>query len=319
MTKKKEVLVPEVITMSPKSTFDQYFDQNGIDPRQVIEYQKENPAIQLKDLKAVEFARYSNRPSAINVIKDFSNILDRHSIKHSFGDVYLCRYGSSGSEGVEPLYERTREHGESSLGSLLVRRTLTLIKFTDFHDAEMEFNLAINNLQNGIQIALGPEVRVCRNLCIYGGNIVSTMNTRGQQGFTYENLKEHITGWVRNLHERYENIIKVIKAMKAYQLTNPDIFPEFFGRLMFEALINQKNGNTSFLNQTEVVSYQRDFINKTKDLTEVDKIKNVWDFYNMGTATLSYAKTDSSRLLSANAEFGNHVVKEFIPELMFEN
>lgn len=242
-------------------------------------------------------------------IEDALEILDKKGYSANLEEIYVNKYVSAGNKGAIALKGKTAQYGEGNIQTWLLRRALTLVKINEFMGIDMSYSLALNYLQDGYQIAIGNQVHICKNMCIYGGNIFQTYGHGRGQNKPYKTVLDHISGWVAMLPEKVEEDGHVIAKMQETKFDHSKNH-QFFGGLMEMALTNPN----APMYQTEVVDFQREYLGKAGNNPEKlqEAMPTLWDFYNVGTSILRADKTDTKRLLNSNNWFSNFMVKEFM-------
>lgn len=277
----------------------------------VLTFKEATEVITLDELRLAESDQQASK-AHYEFIDEVRLICDRAGIKYSIDEVYVNKYVSAGNKGAIQLKKQSELYGENNIRTWLLRRALTLVKFTDYVLNDMGYTMALNYLQDGFQVALGMNVHICKNMCIYGGNIVQTYGEGRRGNISYDALMDHIRGWVGTLREKYDADMKVIDMMKSRPF-NHTIAHEYFGGLMENAMIGNKNGKHFMFDETEVKDFQRGYLEKIE--YDPDKayhlMPSLWDFYNCGTSVLRMNETDTRKILVSNNRFSNSILEEF--------
>ena len=103
------------------------------------------------------------------VIERILDIIGKYGYKAKVEDMFAAKNNDSKRPGVSILPEREQMYGKGAPESFILRRVYTTITVGD--EAEGIRNaIAISYNQNGIQVAFGPNVRICHNQTILGSN-----------------------------------------------------------------------------------------------------------------------------------------------------
>lgn len=277
----------------------------------VLTFKDATEVITLDELRLAESDQQASK-AHYEFIDEVRLICDRAGIKYSIDDVYVNKYVSAGNKGAIQLKKQSELYGENNIRTWLLRRALTLVKFTDYVLNDMGYTMALNYLQDGFQVALGMNVHICKNMCIYGGNLIQTYGEGRKGNISYEALMDHIGGWVNGLKEKYDADMNLISMMKSRPF-NHEIANEYFGGLMAKAMIGNNSGKYFMFDETEVKNFQREYLKKVNYDPEqaYHAIPSLWDFYNLGTSVLSLKETDTRKILVSNNRFSNSILEEF--------
>ena len=279
----------------------------------VLTFKNPTEVLTLDELKLTESDQTAER-AHYEFIEDVMSICDDAKIKTSLGDIFVNKYTSKANPGAIALKSRTDQYGKGHIKTWLLRRALTLLTFTDYVHNDMRYTIALNYLQDGFQIALGMNVNVCSNMCIYGGNIMETYGKGRGNNIEYATLLDHVKGWINGLKEKHDEDLNIINTLKETEFNHKNI-RAYFGGLMENAIIGNNSGEFYHYSEQEVKDFQREYLKKIDfDLSLAEeKIPTLWEFYNLGTSVLSMNKTDPRRILNSNNKFSNSIIKEFTP------
>lgn len=201
--------------------------------------------------------------------------------------------------GVTTLPQLEKEFGEGSVESHLLRRVYTTIELHKNSTDELVTTLCIAYHQKGIQIGIGPMVRICKNQTILGyQDVVSNYSCWGKEKLKKEQrdipyLLKQVDEWFSHFDEDSERRIEFIQKCKETQFLH-DSFYQLVGRMVEQRVIV----DASF-NETTIYALNNTQINKSVEifLQEKESIHNFWDAYNIFNRQLKPASADIPTIL----------------------
>lgn len=278
--------------------------------------------LDIQELKQTQSIMDSQIPEHWEFFEEVMKLLKKHKVNAEFGNIYVNEQGQSKAKGASVIKRLEDKYGKQNIQSYLIRRALTIINLTDFSSEEKTYSIALNYLQDGVQAAIGNNVHICGNMCLYGGKLISTFGKKDNK-FSYDQFIEHIEYWIEHVKELYDEDEKIINALKNAKFDNSTV-PHFFGTLMFVAI-----GGVNFVppetkvpfNETESKEFQRRYLAEiVGDFNESAMlIPTLWDFINIGTTITDFLGTDPFRVLTANRDINAYVIDYYLPEIHSED
>jgi len=273
--------------------------------------------VTLDELKLTQSIMNEDIPEHFEFFQDILDMCKKKKIKTSVGDIFVNNGGLSKFPGAAIIKRLEDKHGKKNIQAYLIRRVLTVIAFTEYSKPDMTYGIALNYLQDGVQVATGYNVAACSNLCIYGENLIGTYGSGRGNNINYNKLLEHIEGWLDNLKSKVAEDDKVIKTFKSIQF-NHESANEFFGRLMRKAMESKVLKDVHApLGEQQVKEYQRLYlkkINYNRNEEAMNLVPSLWDFVNIGTEILALDKTDPFTVLKANNDINKYVMDEYLED-----
>ena len=107
----------------------------------------------------------------IDLFKAISEIFIKQDIKYDLKPIAVTEGGPSKYPGVSTLPVFEDQHGKGSLQSMLLRRMIGLFVVKQNNIDGYSPGLAVTFHQDGIQMAFGPNVDICVNMCIIGASM----------------------------------------------------------------------------------------------------------------------------------------------------
>lgn len=219
-----------------------------------------------------------------------------------------------------PLVEK--QYGENALQAYILRRILTRLVISDLEDERSNTAIAISYHQEGIEMAMGPNIRVCQNMSILGvGNHIRSFGSRKMPDI--EKMFEVVGDWMTNFSEKRKRDQEILNIMNENYLTTRQI-SAFIGDLTLRRVgrdeLNIKKDAP--LNQGNISKFTKEYLVRLKDLKESDneiKDLSLYDIYNIGTGLMKPESYDFPLLLKNNADFGQYIISTFVEPLMKAN
>lgn len=217
-----------------------------------------------------------------------SEVLERcelAGLTYNIQDIFAANNNSKQYPGVSVLPQVEAIHGTGSAEAHILRRVYTTINIKDQEDEELTTNIAIAYHQEGVQVAFGSTVKVCRNLTILGADQI--VSNYGSDKLTNEQIFDSIDNWLANFGQYKERDYRIINQMKKIQTTRADVF-RLIGiltaiRVSFDNSIGdvrERLGNYP-LNQAQISIFTENYLRETEERGNDDL--SLWDVYNLGT------------------------------------
>lgn len=229
-----------------------------------------------------------NRPvEPVELIEQLVAMCNENRIIHNLDEIYVDKNNS------RPTRQGQKEVSYD-IGNWLFERILTRISFHDGNDA---FNSAIGISYNekGITLAFGTNVKICSNMSIlHRDHCISTF---GNDKETFDRMMIIFGSWLQNLPQHSEDNFKKLSIMQKKKL-KPEKIDEFIGRLykkaVTKAYINQSERNVP-LNISQMSILTQNLLKEN-----VDNVKTVYDFYNIGTQIFKPGRNDFATMFEDN-------------------
>lgn len=188
-----------------------------------------NNRVELLTLDELKQTVHENYPNGhpvgdiyhFDLIERLLEILDRRNIGTEVTEIFAANNHDRYRPGVTISREVAERDGEGALSAHILRRVYANIHLKSLTLSDEEIpNLAIAYTQRGIQIGVGPLVRVCHNQCILSAtDVFSNFSCYGRYktpvAKTVEEMVMNFEKWSCALADRlsqWENDIQVMKA-----------------------------------------------------------------------------------------------------------
>ena len=217
--------------------------------------------------------------------------------------MFAANNNSKQYPGVSILPQVEAIHGTGAPEAHILRRVYTTINIHDQEDDELTTNIAIAYHQDGVQVAFGTTVKICRNLTILGADQI--VSNYGSHKLSNDLIFQSVDNWLLNFGDYKERDYRIINAMKEIQTTRADVF-RLIGmltaiRVSFDNSIGdvrERLGNYP-LNQAQISIFTENYLRETE--TRGNDNLSLWDVYNLGTHIYKPATTEIPNIIPQTA------------------
>ena len=237
------------------------------------------------------------------VVSQILERCERYGLKYNIQDMFAANNDSKQYPGVSILPQVEAQHGTGAPEAHILRRVYTTINIHDQQDDELTTNIAIAYHQDGVQVAFGTTVKICRNLTILGADQI--VSNYGSHKLSNELIFQSVDNWLLNFGEYKERDFRIINAMKDIHTTRADVF-RLIGmltaiRVSFDNSIGdvrERLGNYP-LNQAQISIFTENYLRETEARGNDDL--SLWDVYNLGTHIYKPATTEIPNIIPQTA------------------
>lgn len=278
-------------------------------PARILNFVDKHIAINLPTLKAT--ARYENAKGGLPSVRpvEHHELLD--TVKGMFTDIVglqeynLVEHEIFAYEGtaLRLNWPKGNDPTTCPTENYLIGRILTKFSFPSIEgkDNEQDQSIAIGYHEKGIDIAFGPNVRVCSNMNIFGGKLISTYG--GKQATPFDKMIEVLKSWFYEFKQHELNDYLTIQQLKETTLDYPQIV-----NLIGNAYINARAKNKGLIKNDwmneATVGKMTDYIYSKRD-----EVKTAWDLTQIGTNLLKPGGNDLMTMLKVNRNWNDFVVE----------
>jgi hypothetical protein len=167
------------------------------------------------------------------LIEQVMDIVKNAGLEPEIFDMFAAKAGGSQYPGVSLNKDISKTltfdpQAELNVAAYTVRRIYTTIHINGFDDGESDQSLAIGYNQQGLEVALGRNVRICHNQTILGADRIIRTYSRGQgrlaEKITYRDVLDKVVEWMRDIHHLTFEDDQKIAQMKATVIPPAKIF-----------------------------------------------------------------------------------------------
>lgn len=235
------------------------------------------------------------------VINEILDRCNRNGLKYEIQDIFAADNRSKQYPGVSTLPQVASQFGANAPEAHILRRVYTTIRIHDGETDELTTNIAIAYHQEGLQVAFGTTVKICRNLCILG--VEKMVANFGNGKISNDKIFESVDNWLQNFGNYQERDIRIIQRMKEIECTKADVL-RLIGTLT-AIRVAYDNGigevrqrlNNYPLNQAQISIFTESYLRFEEENPRV----NLWDVYNLGTHIYKPHSTEIPNILPQTA------------------
>lgn len=281
---------------------------------------KENPVqvLRLEELKeTIDERNIGGNPISGMVhfvlLERIQDILTKANLNFEMEPIYATSGGASAFPGVTKLPVLEAQYGEGALQAHLLRRLITAFNIKKGETEDTTQSIAVAYHQQGIQVAFGPNVKICRNQCIYGSK--NRFQTYGDGKMEVERLFQIVSDWILNYDEIRARDIAILEGMKTIVL-NYNTVCDVIGELnLYRVAKDSLRIRPEYiLQQNQIgdlsVAYLKYLQGDNKTL-DYSKGLTLYEFYNMCTAMYRPQFTDLPNIIGRNHLLGDYLIEKF--------
>jgi len=247
------------------------------------------------------------------LIDTIAELSDKHGLVPELKAVVCQDTGGTAKPGISRVQMAVEKYGVEDHRSLIVRRLYTSLMYKT-RDEHQVMGIGLTYTQEGIVLAIGPQVEICSNWCIYGYDQIAS--TYGPNRVAGDKLLDVYRGWMENYPAISEQKMKMMELMKAIEV-QPHMAEQFFGRLQLARVGHDSQTRKQEwvypMNQTQINTYAENYLRQLReyDTANGDNM-NLWEFYNLGTEIMKPNTMELGNLLPQNLRMGTSILDFFM-------
>ena len=267
--------------------------------------------VQVLTLEELERSYHENLPTGDPVggiyhfalIQQVLEIFEKRGLKPVVQEIFAAANRDSKRPGVTLLPQLEEKFGERAIEAHLLRRVYANIEIRSDETDDIVTCLAVAYHQKGIQLGIGPMVKVCHNQTILGAqDVISNYTCYGGQSrkdkFTLEMVMERSQQWA----DDYKPFQKVRRermgALKSAQLDRNGML-QLIGMLVEKRILHDTNNDVLRISQPYPLNSSQ--INETSEqliaLMRHDEPISYWDAYQQLNTVLKPSRMDIPQVL----------------------
>lgn len=216
-------------------------------------------------------------------------------------DLWAAQNGSKSQPGVVLLPQVEAVTMPHAVEAHILRRVFCTLNLMKFDDGEKCTNIAFTFHQDGVQVAIGQRVTICRNQTILGAE--HTAISKGNDQGSINDLFATVERWLDNAATITDSDRQRIERLKAQRLDRPTA-------LMYLGLLNcmrvaadsrtkaiRDRVKVAPLTQAQLSIFAEHL---TERLMMADSL-TAWEFLNLATEVHKPTTADMPRIIPTNA------------------
>lgn len=164
------------------------------------------------------------------LIQQLLEIFEREGLKPEIQEIFAADNRDSKRPGVTLLPAIEEQVGEKALEAHVLRRVYANISLMSDASDEVVTNLAVAYHQKGIQVGIGPMVKVCHNQTILGAqDVVANYTCFGKgridkEQRSLESIMAKATDWAQNFGQHQVGRQEAINRFKSAAFSRDDLY-----------------------------------------------------------------------------------------------
>ena len=237
------------------------------------------------------------------LIQQVLAIFEKRGLTPVVQEIFAAANRDSKRPGVTLLPQLEEQYGERSIEAHLLRRVYANIEIRSDETDELVTCLAVAYHQKGIQLGIGPMVRVCHNQTILGAqDVVSNYTCYGGQSRKDKLSLESVIGRAELWADEYEPYQKIrrerMSALKSAQMDRNGML-QLIGILVEKRILHDTNNEV--LRSSQPYPLNSGQINETSEqliaLMRHDEPISYWDAYQQLNTVLKPGRMDIPQVL----------------------
>ena len=268
-------------------------------------------AVQVLTLEELERSYHENLPTGDPVggiyhfalIQQVLEIFEKRGLKPVVQEIFAAANRDSKRPGVTLLPQLEEKYGERSVEAHLLRRVYANVEIRSDETDDIVTCLAVAYHQKGIQLGIGPMVKVCHNQTILGAqDVVSNYTCYGGQSrkdrYTLEMVMDRTQQWADD-YEPYQKIrAERVSAMRSALMDREGML-RLIGLLVEKRILHDTNNDVLRISQPYPLNSSQ--INETSEqliaLMRHDEPISYWDAYQQLNTVLKPSRMDIPQVL----------------------
>ena len=268
-------------------------------------------AVQVLTLEELERSYHENLPTGDPVggiyhfalIQQVLDIFEKRGLKPVVQEIFAAANRDSKRPGVTLLPQLEEQYGERSVEAHLLRRVYANIEIRSDETDDLVTCLAVAYHQKGIQLGIGPMVKVCHNQTILGAqDVVSNYTCYGGQSrkdrYTLEMVMDRAQQWADD-YEPYQKIrAERVSALRSALMDREGML-RLIGLLVEKRILHDTNNDVLRISQPYPLNSSQ--INETSEqliaLMRHDEPISYWDAYQQLNTVLKPSRMDIPQVL----------------------
>ena len=267
--------------------------------------------VQVLTLEELEKSYHENLPTGDPVggiyhfalIQQVLEIFEKRGLKPVVQEIFAAANRDSKRPGVTLLPQLEEKFGERAIEAHLLRRVYANIEVRSDETDDIVTCLAVAYHQKGIQLGIGPMVKVCHNQTSLGAqDVISNYTCYGGQSrkdkFTLEMVMDRTQQWADD-YEPYQKVRKErMGALKSAQMDRNGML-QLIGVLVEKRILHDTNNDVLRISQPYPLNSSQ--INETSEqliaLMRHDEPISYWDAYQQLNTVLKPGRMDIPQVL----------------------
>lgn len=239
------------------------------------------------------------------VLDRVAEMCEKHNLNYEVEEIFAAQNRNGTAPGVAVLPQIEQQYGERAVEAHILRRVYGTVAIRDWETDELTTNIVVAYHQDGIQMAIGPCVKICHNQCILSPQRM--VSNFGRDKVTNDEMFRTVDRWLENFEQDMTADRERIKALKARVMKAEDVL-KFIGLLVATRVAHDSQKLQKVIPESEKVKVyplnQGQISEFTEELLMIQNRKKkitAWDVYNVATEIYKPGKTDIPVVINQNS------------------
>jgi len=285
-----------------------------------LDFEKENVhALSIEQLKdSVQEDMIGRLPlhgiTHIDMFERVNDLLSQTGLDYGLAPIFAANNKSKNFPGVTIVKALEEAHGINSIKTMILRRLLGRFVIKSNQTDEELYAVAIGFHQDGIQVAFGPHVKICKNLSILGSDRI--ISTYGPDKVSVDKMFDVLRGKMAELPSMQEQDFTLMNKMRNVLIPQEDV-KQIIGEMTLKRVYadtGKVNRNAEvILNQGQISKFSEIYVDKVKPYDNDGNSKTVtlYELYNMGTGLLKPETSDLPTIINQNWALGKYLINYY--------
>lgn len=243
------------------------------------------------------------------LIEEILKIINENGLQGDVFDMFAAKSGGSQYPGVSLNRDISKTlnepNAELNIAAYTVRRIYSTIHIKGFDDGESDQSIAVSYHQQGIQVAIGRNVRICHNQTILGANrsfqTYSRGNGRMKERITFVDVLNKVREWVMDIYNITLEDDQKIARMKQTVIPPVKIFMLLGMLTATRVAIDSQLKDVHIQGTYPLNNFQINQMTEQLLLRNAHNKKvTAWDFYNIANEMYKPHLMDTTQLFPQN-------------------
>lgn len=242
-------------------------------------------------------------------IERIAESCEKFNLNYEIDEIFAAQNKNKKYPGVVILPGIEQKYGPKAIEAHILRRVFTTIQIRNWEDDELTTSIALAFHQDGIQAAIGPNVKICHNQCILSAKHYVT--NYGKDKVSTDCLFDTIEGWLSSYETEMNEERERIRKMKK-KIVSPQEIYQLIGALTAMRVAHDSTNrqiaslvDTYPLNQSQITVFTEEVLNRLQIKPQL----SVWDLYNIATELYKPGKSDIPVIMPQNLAFVETISK----------
>lgn len=253
-----------------------------------------------------------------DLIERVGNICKSHNMDYHIEEIFAANNKRKGYDGVAIAPQREDVYGKNALEAHALRRVFTTIRINDMEDEESNTGLVIAYHQDGIQLAIGPNVKMCHNQCVLSAQKVVQTYGGEHKIKSIDKMLDIVDDWFHNFNQDRIKDVDTLKMMKEVNTSYNDVMRLIGNLNAIRVAKDSKDTRLSKLeyvnrayplNQAQISEFTEKYLSKCIQNDSTDM--SLWDVYNLATELYKPGSADIPNIIPQNVAWSEFIINEF--------